>query len=178
MNYRQRWPWSVFQRVPHTTSMPWFFDGMDGPRPRASSLGDGHPGLAKSLRFPQRSQILDLHQQHSLQWPGSDTWSRNLWMNGSYHATRKITPKHWDQQWSIPLMCNDDQWCQKQTKYDFPNLPSSHIFPISPIFAHVKLVVRLKDSKAKAFPSKICANSPLSKAWRSNKTANIMGISG
>lgn len=53
----------------------------DGPRPRPHPWG-WPPRVAKSLRFPQRNQISYLHQQHSLQWPGSDTWSQIYeWMD-------------------------------------------------------------------------------------------------
>ena len=51
VNYRQRWPWSVFQLVPHTTSMPWFFDGGMG-LGLGLILGDGHPGWPNHSGFP------------------------------------------------------------------------------------------------------------------------------
>lgn len=63
----------------------------DGPRPRPHPWG-WPSRVAKSLRFPQRNQSADLHQQHSLQWPGSDTWRYHVSYEWSLIYEWKILP--------------------------------------------------------------------------------------
>ncbi len=109
--------------------------------------------------FPKRNQILDLHQQHSLQWPGSDTWKSmfetNLRftmsvMNGSVLILFMSRVYLWMEDPTMQLedhtriginndeyhhyRCNDDEWCVKNNSIipQIFHLPiSSHPSPIS-----------------------------------------------
>lgn len=138
------------------------------------AMGDGLVILVatgwKSLGFPNRIRswtfTSSIHCSNLVMIPGAK------FMNGrSYLEQLEDHTQNGDQhhQYQYVMMINDVKKQLNMISQTFHLPISSHL----PIFAHVKLVVRLKDSKAKAFPSKICANAPLSKAWPSNKTANI-----